>query len=92
MVYGRVFCPLLAMQVLPLLTSSTRLTRRLKLKVQRLKIYRVLCEGLERVEGIPDAIECFHQMASELGEETIIKSDEAEWFHGKTSCMVLGPL
>lgn len=64
------------------------LTRRLKFNIPRPTIYRALCEGLERVEAITDAIECFHQMASELAEETIVKGEQAEWFHGKQSCVV----
>ena len=65
-----------------------KLTRRLKFNVPRPTIYRALCEGLERVEGISDAIECFHQMASELTEETIMKDEQAEWFRGKQPCVV----
>ncbi|KAF8552471.1 hypothetical protein OG21DRAFT_1443452 [Imleria badia] len=51
-------------------------------KVPKLTIYRNLCEGLEleTVEGIMDAIECFHQMASELTEETITRGEQVEWF------------
>ncbi|KAF8551249.1 hypothetical protein OG21DRAFT_1445453 [Imleria badia] len=49
-------------------------------KTPRIMIYRTLCEGLETVEGIMDAIECFHHMASELTEETIVQGDQAEWF------------
>ncbi|KAF8547970.1 hypothetical protein OG21DRAFT_1607157 [Imleria badia] len=40
--------------------------------------YRIVCEALEKDEGIMDAIECFHQMASEL-TETITQSKQAEW-------------
>lgn len=45
--------------------------------------YRILCEGLEMVEEIMDAIECFHQMRNELKEETITQGEHAEWFRGK---------
>ena len=45
--------------------------------------YRILCEGLEAIGGILDAIECFHQMASELTEAAIMEGEQAEWFHGK---------
>ncbi|KAF8552474.1 TPR-like protein [Imleria badia] len=48
-------------------------------KVPRFVTYRILCEGLEAVEGIMDAIECFHQMATELTEETITQGEQAEW-------------
>jgi hypothetical protein len=65
-----------------------KLTRILKFNVPRPTIYRTLCEGLERVEGILDAIECFHQMARELADEAIMKGEQAEWFRGKQSCVV----
>ncbi|KAF8554548.1 protein prenylyltransferase, partial [Imleria badia] len=48
-------------------------------KVPRLVTYRILCEGLEIGEGITDAIECYHQMASELTEEIITQDAQAEW-------------
>ncbi|KAF8547868.1 YVTN repeat-like/Quino protein amine dehydrogenase [Imleria badia] len=52
-------------------------------EVPRLAIYRAICEGLETPEGIMDAIECFHQMVSELTEETIMQAPEAKWVLGK---------
>ncbi|KAF8551245.1 hypothetical protein OG21DRAFT_1487133 [Imleria badia] len=48
-------------------------------KIPRITTYRILCEGLEGVEGVMDAIECFHQMASELTKETITQGEQAEW-------------
>ncbi|KAN0101152.1 hypothetical protein V8E55_001136 [Tylopilus felleus] len=39
---------------------------------------RIICEGLESMDGILDAVECFHRMAGELIEETLAH-DEAEW-------------
>ena len=44
--------------------------------------YRIVCEGLETVEGVTDAIECFHQMTSELTEESIMRGEQAEWVLG----------
>ena len=72
---------------LALLMVIVALTHRLKFKVSRLATYRILCEGLERVEGIMDAIECFHQMANELTQETFTRGGQAEWFRGKWLCI-----
>jgi hypothetical protein len=60
-----------------------KLTCRLKFNIPRLTIYRTLCEGLETVEGITDAIECFHQMENELPEETITQGEQAKWVLGE---------
>ncbi|KAF8556914.1 hypothetical protein OG21DRAFT_1520796 [Imleria badia] len=38
--------------------------------VPRLAIYRALCERLEMLGRLADAVECFRQMVDELGEET----------------------
>ena len=48
-----------------------------KFKVPRFIIYRALCEHLESVNCVADAIECFHQMASELGQE--LEAEQARW-------------
>ena len=56
---------------------------RLKFKVPRLVTYRIICESLESVGGIMDAIECFHQMTSELMEGSIAQGDQAEWVLGE---------
>ena len=60
-----------------------KITRRFKLKVPRLMTYRIICEALETVEGIMDAIECFHQMTNELMEEAITQGKRAEWVLGE---------
>ena len=49
---------------------------------------RILCEGLETMDGITDAVECFHQTESELTEEALAQ-DEAQWVRGKQSDVVL---
>ena len=38
----------------------------------RIMSYCIICEGLKTVEGVMDTIECFHQMTSELTEESIM--------------------
>ena len=69
-----------------LATIFLELTRRLKFKVPRLTTYRTLCEGLEMVDGIMDAVECYHRMASELTEEIITGGEQAKWFLGEQLC------
>ena len=49
---------------------------------------RILCEGLESMDGIVDAVECFYRMSGELMEEGLTH-DEAEWVRGKQSEIVL---
>lgn len=40
------------------------------------------------MDGITDAVECFHQTESELTEEALAQ-DEAQWVRGKQSDVVL---
>jgi hypothetical protein len=47
----------------------------------RSTIYRAVCERLETIERITDAIECFHGMANELAGE--IQGKEAKWVLGE---------
>ena len=49
---------------------------------------RILCEGLESMDGIMDAVECFHRMTGELMEEALTH-DEAEWVRGRQSDILL---
>lgn len=44
-----------------------------------LMIYQVLCDGLEAIEGVLDAVDCFHQMENEIPSETLIQSYQAGW-------------
>ncbi|KAF8423147.1 hypothetical protein L210DRAFT_3570785 [Boletus edulis BED1] len=44
--------------------------------VSRVEVYRVICERLEMIDCIADGVECFHEMMSELGAETIKLHDE----------------
>ena len=41
------------------------------------------------MDGIMDAVECFHRMASEWTME-VLTQDETEWVCGKQSDIVLG--
>ncbi|KAF8553582.1 hypothetical protein OG21DRAFT_1604034 [Imleria badia] len=45
----------------------------------RFMIYRALCDHLETTNHIADAIECFHQMNSELARETSMHGERANW-------------
>ena len=46
-------------------------------------IYRVICECLETIDRITDAVECFHQMMTELGGETDLHGGHSEWALGE---------
>ena len=52
-------------------------------------VYRTLCERLETIDHVLDASECFLQMADELGLETTLKGEQAEWAAGERSCVPL---
>ena len=54
----------------------------LQFTLPRVAIYQAIVERLEATDRIADAVECFHQMTSELGENT-----ELEWVLGKWSCI-----
>ena len=69
----------------PLPTLVAKLIRRLKFNVPRLVTYRILCEGLDAVGEIMDAIECFHQMTNELTEERVAQDEQASWVLGEQS-------
>lgn len=49
----------------------------------RFMMYRVICEHLEMVGRILDASNCFLQMVNELGEETAMHGERAEWVAGE---------
>ncbi|KAF8430779.1 hypothetical protein L210DRAFT_3730379, partial [Boletus edulis BED1] len=44
--------------------------------LSRFEIYRVVCEHLEAIDRVADAVECFHAMTSDLGVETLGTHDE----------------
>ena len=48
-------------------------------------IYRVVCERLETMDHVTDAVECFNQMTSELGGEMNLHGEHLEWALGKWS-------
>ena len=53
----------------------------LKFKVPRFTVYQAICERLETVDHITDAIECFHEMKIELAQQ--IQGKEAKWVLGE---------
>lgn len=46
-------------------------------------MYRVVCECFETMDCVMDAVECFHQMTAELGEETNLYSEQFKWVLGE---------
>ena len=46
-------------------------------------IYRVVCERLETLDRVTDALECFHQMTSALGRNMNLHGEHSEWGHGE---------
>ena len=48
----------------------------------KVAIYQAIVERLEATDRIADAVECFHQMTSELGENI-----DLEWVLGKWLCI-----
>ena len=53
----------------------------LQFTLPKMAIYQAIVERLEATDRIADAVECFHQMTSELGEKI-----DPEWVLGKWSC------
>ena len=49
----------------------------------RVTLYRVICERLEAIDRLTDAIECFHEMMSELGEEVYMSGPMTMWVSGE---------
>ena len=55
----------------------------LKFIAPRFIIYRVTCERLEKIDRATDAIECFHEMMTELGGEVYMSGPMTEWVSGE---------
>ena len=49
----------------------------------RVTIYRVICERLKAIDRVTDAIECFHEMMSELAGEVYMSGPMTEWVSGE---------
>jgi tetratricopeptide (TPR) repeat protein len=45
----------------------------------RVTVYCVVCEHLESMERMTDAVECFHEMTNDLGEEVYASGPTSEW-------------
>ena len=45
-------------------------------------VYQVVCERLEMIDRVMDAVESFHQMTSELGREMNLHGEHSEWALG----------
>ena len=55
----------------------------LQFTLPRVAIYQAIVERLEATDHMAHAVECFHQMMSELGEDI-----ELEWVLGKLLCIL----
>ena len=55
----------------------------LQFTLPRVTIYRVVCERLEAVDPVTDAVECFHEMMSELEGEVYMSGPMTEWVSGE---------
>ncbi|KAF8122511.1 hypothetical protein EV363DRAFT_1360163, partial [Boletus edulis] len=53
--------------------------KRFEFTFPRAEIYRAICEHLEMIDRIADAVECFREMMSELGEETKEHDEYTAW-------------
>lgn len=56
-----------------------------KFPVPRFTIYRIICERLEIMDRVTDAIECLQQMESELVHETDTHDERAKWVYSERS-------
>ena len=64
-----------------------RLTFGLQFAFFRTTIYRVICERLEMVDHMADAVDCFHDLESYLGGETDLRDEQ--WAVGELSSHIL---
>ena len=55
----------------------------LQLTLPRVIIYRAICERLEAIGHVTDAIDCFHEMISELGGDVYMSRPMTEWVSGE---------
>jgi hypothetical protein len=55
----------------------------LQLTLPRVTIYWIICERLEVIARVTDAIECFLEMMSELGGEVYTSEPMTEWVSGE---------
>ena len=63
--------------------APRRIDTGLQFTLPRVTIYRAICERLEAIDRITDAIECFHEMMSELGGEVYMSGPMTEWVSGE---------
>ena len=55
----------------------------LQFTLPRVTIYRDICERLEAIDRVTDAIECFLEIMSELGGEVYMSGPMTEWVSGQ---------
>ncbi|KAN0087969.1 hypothetical protein V8E55_006590, partial [Tylopilus felleus] len=45
----------------------------------RVTVYRVICEHLESMDRMTDAVECLHKITNDMGEEVYASEPTIEW-------------
>ena len=59
----------------------------LQFETSRSDIYRALCERLEEIDHVTNAVECWQQMVSELVGNMDIHGGQANWVSGQELCL-----
>jgi hypothetical protein len=60
-----------------------RIDTGLQFTLPRVTIYRAICERLQAIDRVTDAIECFHEMMSELEGEVYMSGPATAWVSGE---------
>ena len=55
----------------------------LQFTLWRLAVYQVICERLETIDRIADAVDCFNEMMTQLGGEAYISERISNWVGGE---------
>ena len=55
----------------------------LQFTLLRVTIYRVVCEHLEKMDRVTDAVECYHHMTTELGGKMNLRGEHWKWILGE---------
>ena len=56
---------------------------RSQLTLPRVTVYRVICEHLESMDRMTDAVECFHKITNDMGEEVYASEPTIKWVCGE---------
>ena len=69
--------------VTPLRSSCDICSVRSQFMFPRVTIYRVVCEHLESMDRMTDAVECFYEMTNDLWKEVYASELTTDWVCGK---------